>query len=793
MPENKQEELEREQERLGRERYWSNTRKLKAAHKESVTKPGSIMLYRATEPFEKAMKEWLVQAEKAPGKNHAAYPFLTLLPLKHLVSISAEAIIDSISYKRKLTAAAIKIAGAVERECRLRELKDEHPDLFDILMRLTDDEIRVGHKTMLIFDYARRAHDIVVSRWPRKDKIRVGNVLLEQFRLSTGLIDIFKVRSHNSRLTHHVSATQEMVDWVAEAHRRNESLFPVYLPMLEEPRDWETNYFGGYRTDLSKRKPLMRGIDPHQYDSLIKRDMPKVFKAVNILQKTRWAVNKPIVDIIRELWESGSTLGGIPASSLRPYPSVPENINEDEDVKRQYALEKATVRARNNREAAHRIVIARLLSTASKYQDSAFYYPYQVDFRGRVYPVPQFLQPQGADWAKAMLMFDEGKPLDTPESIRWFKRHGANTWGLGRRPFKEREEWVDQNHGMIKAIAKDPVVNAQWAEASDPFQFLAWCMECAEWLHNPRGFLNRVPIAMDGTTNGLQIISLLMRDDHMGEVTNCVPLDSPDDMYQRVADRTTQLLENDPTDIHINWLKIGISRDMVKTPVMVVPFSGSYGTVLDMVQKWWFESIQTGAYNPFDTVRKPCSHLARVLWQAIKIETAGAIRLMEWFRSISKEVISSDKSLKWTTPSGFVVHQGYRKIKKKEVATALGNKIRYCSYQEADEGMSVRKNNRALTANFVHSLDSSLMMLTVLEANLNSLSMVHDSFATHAADAETLSRVLRKTASEMFGKNLLATFRNEVQLLVPDKELPAVPELGTLDPTNLKEAEYFFS
>ena len=170
--------------------------------------------------------------------------------------------------------------------------------------------------------------------------------------------------------------------------------------------------------------------------------------------------------------------------------------------------------------------------------------------------------------------------------------------------------------------------------------------------------------------------------------------------------------------------------------------------------------------------------------------------MMEWLRQVSKIAISSGKVLRWTSPVGFRVYQGYKNTKRKDVTTALGETLRYCSYQEPQAEMSIRKNNRALPANFVHSIDSGLMMLTTLEAfssGVRSFSMVHDSFATHAADAETLSRSLRKSASQIFAKNLLADFRDEIQSLVPEQELPDIPTQGKLEPTDLKEAEYFFS
>ena len=38
-----------------------------------------------------------------------------------------------------------------------------------------------------------------------------------------------------------------------------------------------------------------------------------------------------------------------------------------------------------------------------------FFYPYQLDFRSRVYPKPAMLSPQSADYSRALLTFKFGK------------------------------------------------------------------------------------------------------------------------------------------------------------------------------------------------------------------------------------------------------------------------------------------------------------------------------------------------------------------------------------------------
>ena len=85
---------------------------------------------------------------------------------------------------------------------------------------------------------------------------------------------------------------------------------------------------------------------------------------------------------------------------------------------------------------------------------------------------------------------------------------------------------------------------------------------------------------MDGTCNGLQIFSLLLRDEIGGVGVNLVPTEQPQDIYQRVADETTselrRILETSPASEEgvwaERWLQSGVDRKLCKRPVMTLPY-----------------------------------------------------------------------------------------------------------------------------------------------------------------------------------------------------------------------------
>jgi DNA-directed RNA polymerase len=52
-----------------------------------------------------------------------------------------------------------------------------------------------------------------------------------------------------------------------------------------------------------------------------------------------------------------------------------------------------------------------------------------------------------------------------------------------------------------------------------------------------------LPVAQDGSCNGLQHFSALLRDEIGGKAVNLIPGDVPEDVYQRIADKVLSKLE----------------------------------------------------------------------------------------------------------------------------------------------------------------------------------------------------------------------------------------------------------
>ena len=230
---------------------------------------------------------------------------------------------------------------------------------------------------------------------------------------------------------------------------------------------------------------------------------------------------------------------------------------------------------------------------AARFKDEPrFFFPYQLDFRGRIYAVPSYLTPQGTDLAKGLLRFAEGKPLGTMQAVRWLAIHGSNCFGNDKVSLDDRHSWVLQHQQEILECAEDPFSHAWWHEADEPFCFLAFCLEWAGYVREGLDFVSHIPVAMDGTCNGLQIFSLILRDKVGGSAVNLLPAARPQDIYQIVADKVIGKLKTDAADPDKDsivttkkgkafyspaksaaiLLDMGINRKTTKRQVMVLPY-----------------------------------------------------------------------------------------------------------------------------------------------------------------------------------------------------------------------------
>jgi DNA-directed RNA polymerase len=189
------------------------------------------------------------------------------------------------------------------------------------------------------------------------------------------------------------------------------------------------------------------------------------------------------------------------------------------------------------------------LDIIEQYLDDTLYFPHNIDFRGRAYPVPPNFSHMGADLSRGMLLFETRKPLGK-EGLRWLKIHLANLCGYNKVNMESRVKWTEDQMEHIRESAANPVDgNRWWATTESPFQVLAACNELVNALEsgNPEEYMCSLPIHQDGSCNGLQHYAGLGRDEPGACAVNLVPFDEPQDVYSNVLKMVLNKIKADET------------------------------------------------------------------------------------------------------------------------------------------------------------------------------------------------------------------------------------------------------
>ena len=130
--------------------------------------------------------------------------------------------------------------------------------------------------------------------------------------------------------------------------------------------------------------------------------------------------------------------------------------------------------------------------------EEGFFYPHNVDFRGRAYPMHPHLNHLGSDVCRGILEFAEGRPLGK-SGLHWLKIHSANLFagGVDKLSHKGRIAFTENHLDDIFDSADRPLDGRRWwLNAEDPFQFLAACINLSEALRSssPETTISHIPV-----------------------------------------------------------------------------------------------------------------------------------------------------------------------------------------------------------------------------------------------------------------------------------------------------------
>lgn len=787
--------LEAEMRDLGVARYRRRLATARDMEAETFTTAGRRLVENAMPEMTSAIEHWMWQASRVAGHRHRCLDYVGLFDPSLVAMIAVRVIVDGISAYRTINSLCVAIGRALEDEHRMQFLKTEHYGLWRTMNRRIVNQPTPESRQKFLRDCARLA-DIELPRWNARDRAAVGLVLIELCRRHTGLIEVANKKNILGKDVTLVKGSEELLVWLSKSHAASEILQPVYMPMAEPPRDWGKVHGGGYVGSAFMLKPLVKGAPRNVLRTLDDQGIPSVLRAVNMLQRTPWRVDGFVLDAVKGAWERGLGIGDLPPREPRPVPPKPADIATNREARRTWSKAAARIHLRNDHERSKQVAVAKTIWLGEKFLRSDMYFPQECDFRGRIYPRPVFLQPQGADWQRGMLTFARGKRLDD-DGMRWLHIHGANCWGNDKVSFNDRIAWTEEYAPMIFRCARDPWGNTEWQGADKPFSFLGFCRAFLHAMENP-GDPCGLPVYIDGSNNGLQLFSLMLRDEMSARGTNCLRSDTPHDIYREVAGAVNARLLGLEDDLSRRWLAIGIERDTVKRTVMCLPYGLTPYSARRYIREWYLDRIKEPAVAHLafagDGYRE-VGFLTKVVWEAIGERVGGARRCMDWLRECARIHVDAGHPIRWTLPTGWFVQQGYGKTHIINVKTAIGTTYRQHRIADETEVLSRSRNMNAISPNYVHSWDSAVLVTSLCDAGdrgVQSFASVHDAVASVPNDVETMSHAVRGAAYRLFSEDVLDGTRREFEAFT-NLSFPDPPAEGSLDISGILDAEYFFA
>ena len=532
-------------------------------------------------------------------------------------------------------------------------------------------------------------------------------------------------------------------------------------------------------------------------------EMPTVYQAVNIMQHTEWVINKDIYEVIKTCMDNDFQLGKLPTNPQTiELPIKPVDIDTNKEALIKWKREASKVYSDRAKQNSKFIQVRQIMQEAEMLLDrGGFFYPYQLDFRGRIYPKPAMLSPQSADYSRALLKFKFGKRIG--DNFDTFAIAGAGLFGeADKEELPVRVQWVRDNAQKIIDCADKPLEHSWWASADKSYCFLAWCYEFREYAKTEYSdsFITTLPIQADCSNSGLQHYSAMMRDEFGGKATNLVPLNKPSDVYNIVANKVMDKLKHMDKPLAKLWLEYGVDRKICKKPVMCLPYSLTRYSCRQYLEDHIIkEKNERGTQHKFgEDLFKATQFLTPIVWKSINEVVVGARQIMNYLKTISRLVASENLPVTWTTPLGFPVQMMCYKKESKRVKTKMGDSIVKLSIASDTNVIDKRKTSQSVCPNFIHSLDAAVLQLAVVKAKeqgVDNFSMIHDSFGCTTADTKIMANAIRDAFCEIYKEDILQKFANEMRLMLFNeknlKKFPESPPKGKLDLDLVRKSIFF--
>lgn len=749
-----------------------------------------------------------------PGRGKAYAPLLhafnpdvvALIAISELIGILANG-------EAQASTVGFAIGRSLYGELALSSFKDMNSNLYEVLVGDLQSKMSKDLRHRLtVFRMQAQQNGLTLPEWTQSQKLQVGMYILGL--MSTPSEDGIKLC--DMELQQVKKKTKYMVYLDYQVAGLMEGIEQAVIdragfagPCLIPPQEWTGEEgVGGFHGALKIR--AVRFFKGTSYQWQVMNDEghdPTIkLRMLNKHQNVPWKVNHYILDVLTGMRERGLSIKKkveFSSAHARLRPERPEYLDQmgeeglPESLQGPFKEWKGAMRDWHTEARRIGRVELRLNLTLQAAREVAhlpeFYYVYQADYRGRMYPVSGALNPQGNDVSKALLHAARGEPVDSPEALWWFQLSIAAKYGIDKLSPDACVQWTKDNTHLIVQAASDPLSRDAfywWSGADKPLQFLAACDEYRRYLEDPVGFQARIAVAMDGSCNGLQNYSAMGRDPVGGAATNLIQTADgvPNDIYGDVAKAAWRRLQKAaPCAIRGAWIQQGFDRSLTKQPVMTQVYGSTFGTCRKSIMSYCFDrEIFKGAEY------EHAEYAAKLVWEGIGDVVVWAKKAMDWLRESAGLILKEGADyITWRTQTGYRVVQVYDTHDTIQVYAHIGKRVRLkVPNSDRPIGPDKRRHRNAFPPNFIHSVDSSHMDLVTCDMEDRVpgcfLHFVHDDFGALPKHAAVLAKSIRNSFIKLHNGYSLDNIVSEYPFLNPP------PPKGDLDINSVLSSINFF-
>ena len=676
----------------------------------------------------------------------------------------------------------------------------------------------------------------------------------EQIRFS----DIFREYDERNYTNKHkqrfIDLTSIGRGWLSENETFLAENSLSFLPMVVKPMPWRSITKGGYWDEaINSKYHILKGVSkkrvkemhyehPEGFDVLI--------EVLNSLQDVPFIVNETILEAVKYVNDNNISIGGggVPSYmggwvsqlgdksedlfNLRKMLTRGEDSRLTEDSRLQLEeFVKSVVEGsetltdselwkewrkickksqdHTRAEKSKVLLMDNVIRDAQMYVDAGapIYFVYNADYRGRIYPLSTQFSPQGTDVSKGLLNFANSVWVDTDEAVDQIAYVIANNFGEDKLSITDRIQWTHDHTDEILACALDYKSTDFWLGADKPFMFLNGCLEWAKViggsLSEEGGFWSSIPIAFDGSCNGIQNFSAMFLDESGAVATNLADSDTPNDIYKDVADAALFNVQSSSNKLDELIVALDLEtgeklfgRKTAKRSVMTLPYGvskrSSNAYVYEIVDEVLKGSSVTAAQ-----LKKVRTRIGNAMWESIGNVVGAPVDGKEYLQAVAKELAEANLPVYWVTPSGFPVRQEIKKRVPKMIEVKIdGERVQRTIPRYVNELDGADQAN-AVSPNFIHSFDSAHLQLTVKAAakeGMTNFLVVHDSFATDANSAARFNEIIREEFVGMYkDRDHLNEFHDRVESQLGTTSIVERMTQGNFDINRVLGSTYFFS